>query len=334
MKALTWQSKHPLALKDVPGPTATEARVVIIKITATMICGSDLHLCGGNILQLKKECMGVFNDAGQAVKFSISCGECKFCKMNLNSVCERTNSSNGMDKLYDHTLKVPDGLLDERAFMLTDISCTSYHSRAENAAIWGAGPIGQHFVQWLQVFGAKGIILIDNVQTHLDYAKCTLNDVATHAGKAQIKTLNFNSKADCPRGQFLTKKLYELEPLGINVRFDEAGFRYERSIAHTAIRAVALKTDTPETRNECIQAIPKFVRISTAADCAGLGNGFNIGGLMEKCLNGFSNCHAPVQLYATEVLEKYINFSIDMFPKLYVAFNEKRFDEEHKPILK
>ncbi|RYZ94581.1 MAG: glutathione-dependent formaldehyde dehydrogenase, partial [Moraxellaceae bacterium] len=85
---------------------------IILKVTATAICGSDLHLYRGKIPQVKHgdifghEFMGVVEETGSAVTavskgdrvvipFVIACGSCFFCALNLHAACESTNTGRG-----------------------------------------------------------------------------------------------------------------------------------------------------------------------------------------------------------------------------------------------
>ncbi len=52
MKAVCWHGKHDVRVETVPDPKILNPRDAIIKITATAICGSDLHLYEGNIPRL------------------------------------------------------------------------------------------------------------------------------------------------------------------------------------------------------------------------------------------------------------------------------------------
>src|ERR1700759_5733504 len=74
MRALTWQGKHDVRVETVPDPQILNPRDAIVRITATAICGSDLHLYDGYIPTMKKgdilghECMGEIGDVGHDVK--------------------------------------------------------------------------------------------------------------------------------------------------------------------------------------------------------------------------------------------------------------------------
>ncbi|KAF1347534.1 chaperonin 10-like protein [Delphinella strobiligena] len=117
MKALVWQGKNDVKVVDVPKPVVIEDRDVILKITGSTICGSDLHLLHGTMVEMEKgdilghEFCGIVDDVGPAVhnvkkgdrvvaSFQIACGECLYCKQKLSSQCSRTNASSLEYKMY------------------------------------------------------------------------------------------------------------------------------------------------------------------------------------------------------------------------------------------
>lgn len=108
MKALCWHGKGDVRVDTVPDPKLEHAGDVIIKITATAICGSDLHLFNGFMPTMESgdilghEPMGEVIDVGSAVTrlkkgdrvvvpFVIACGSCFFCKRSEFSVCDTSN---------------------------------------------------------------------------------------------------------------------------------------------------------------------------------------------------------------------------------------------------
>ena len=112
MRALVYHSAHDVKVDTVPDPVLQQPDDIILKITATAICGSDLHLYRGKVPGMKEgdimghEFMGVVVDAGPAVTklkkgdrvvvpFVIACGSCFFCDMSLYSACETTNPDRG-----------------------------------------------------------------------------------------------------------------------------------------------------------------------------------------------------------------------------------------------
>lgn len=121
MKANCWMGKKNVQVVDVPDPKILNKRDAIVKITATAICGSDLHLYNGFIPTMEKgdilghEFMGEVVEVGPEVKnrkvgdrvvvaFPISCGECFFCQKELFSLCENSNPNAWMaEKMFGHS---------------------------------------------------------------------------------------------------------------------------------------------------------------------------------------------------------------------------------------
>ena len=109
MKALCWHGTGDVRIDTVPDPKILESRDAIVKITATAICGSDLHLYGGLMPTMQSgdvlghEFMGEVMEVGPAaasklkpgdrvvVPFTISCGSCFFCQKGLFSLCDTSN---------------------------------------------------------------------------------------------------------------------------------------------------------------------------------------------------------------------------------------------------
>jgi threonine dehydrogenase-like Zn-dependent dehydrogenase len=112
MRALTYHGAHDVRVDNVPEPTIEEADDIVLKVTATAICGSDLHLYRGKIPATESgdifghEFMGIVEEVGSqvtAVKpgdrvvipFVIACGSCFFCQLDQFAACETTNTGRG-----------------------------------------------------------------------------------------------------------------------------------------------------------------------------------------------------------------------------------------------
>lgn len=112
MKALTYQGSRDVRVETVPDPTLIESDDIVLRVTATAICGSDLHLFHGKIPETRHgdifghEFMGIVEEAGPAVTevkvgdrvvipFVIACGKCFFCENDLFAACETTNPDQG-----------------------------------------------------------------------------------------------------------------------------------------------------------------------------------------------------------------------------------------------
>jgi len=121
MRAVVWEGRTNVQVRQVPDPEILNPRDAIVKVTLTAICGSDLHLYNGFIPTMKHgdvlghEFMGEVVEVGHAVKnlakvdwvvvpFSIACGRCFFCERDLWSLCDNTNPNAWMpDIAYGHS---------------------------------------------------------------------------------------------------------------------------------------------------------------------------------------------------------------------------------------
>jgi len=301
MKALCWFGKNHVRIENVPDPQILNPRDAIIKITTTCICGSDLHLYDGYIPTMRDgdilghEFMGEVVELGSEVKnlqigdrvvvpFTISCGDCFFCKRGLWSLCDNSNPNAFMaEKVYgaspaglfgySHMLggyaggqaeyarvpfadvgpiKIPDGLPDEKVVFLSDIFPTGYMA-AENCdiqpgdtvAIWGAGPVGQFAIKSAFMLGAERVICIDRIPERLQMAK--------EQGGAEV--INF----DEAEVQEVLKEL--TGGRGPDACIDAVGLEAHGASVDALVdrvkAATMLATDRPHVLREAIQACRK-----------------------------------------------------------------------------
>ncbi len=108
MRALCWNGVNDLRVETVPDPEIVNPRDVIIRVTKSSVCGSDLHLLGGYIPAMKPgdiighEFMGEVVETGREVKklrkgdrvvaiSIIGCGHCEFCQSSAFSCCDNSN---------------------------------------------------------------------------------------------------------------------------------------------------------------------------------------------------------------------------------------------------
>ncbi len=166
MKAIVYKGRNHVEVNEVDDPKLERADDVIVKVTSTAICGSDLHLVHGMIPNtphgfiLGHETMGIVEEIGKEVKkvkkgdrvivpFPVSCGHCFFCEHGWFSQCDNSNPNGEVGGLlgYSNTFGgyaggqaeylrvpyanvgpviVPDELSDEQVLFCTDILPTSY----------------------------------------------------------------------------------------------------------------------------------------------------------------------------------------------------------------
>lgn len=118
MKAVCWCGTENIRVESVPDPKILNPRDAIIRVRATAICGSDLHLYDGVMPGMKEgdilghEFMGEVVDVGAAINnlrigdrvvvpFTIACGGCFFCRRDLWSLCDNSNpNAHQLETLY------------------------------------------------------------------------------------------------------------------------------------------------------------------------------------------------------------------------------------------
>jgi threonine dehydrogenase-like Zn-dependent dehydrogenase len=168
MKAITLHGPGDVRVESVPDARVVDPTDVVVRVTTSAVCGSDLHQYHGRVAGLDPgvvmghEFMGIVDEVGSAVRavakgdrviapFSISCGSCDWCRRRLPTQCATTGRAvfgGRFGKKYpggqaeavrvpfaDHMCEiVPAGMRDEDAFFLGDILSTGYVC-AENAGI-------------------------------------------------------------------------------------------------------------------------------------------------------------------------------------------------------
>ena len=127
MRALTYHGARDVRVENVPDPVIRQPDDIILRVTATAICGSDLHLYRGKIPGLENgdilghEFRGLIEDAGPdvtAVKrgdrvvipFVIGCGQCFFCAHEQYAACETTDDVPGATLLERKHITPPAAL--------------------------------------------------------------------------------------------------------------------------------------------------------------------------------------------------------------------------------
>ncbi|KQL19544.1 zinc-dependent alcohol dehydrogenase [Cytobacillus solani] len=107
MRAVTYQGPKNVLIDNIDEPSIEKNDDIIVKITSTAICGSDLHLYQGNMplppgYVIGHEPMGIVEEVGAEVTkvkkgdrvvipFNVACGHCAYCEQDLTSQCDNSN---------------------------------------------------------------------------------------------------------------------------------------------------------------------------------------------------------------------------------------------------
>ncbi|HEY5967105.1 MAG TPA: alcohol dehydrogenase family protein [Chitinophagaceae bacterium] len=211
MQALTFGGIERIVYRSVSEPQILEPTDVIVQITLSGICGSDLHVYHGRETGIDEgtvmghEFVGTVVETGNAVKkfykgsrvlspFTTSCGACFYCRIGLTCRCEKGNlfgwvqSGHGLHGAQAQYIRVPmadttlvslsNDLSEEKGLLLGDIFSTGYFC-AENAGInnkgtyviIGCGPVGLMTILAAKHLGAENLFALDHSNERLQMAK-------------------------------------------------------------------------------------------------------------------------------------------------------------------
>eukprot|EP01032_Pedospumella_encystans_P030264 gene30264-34156_t len=213
MKALVYHGPGRKSWDDVPDPSIQQPTDVIVRIDTTTICGTDLHILKGDVPAVTEgrilghEGVGTVVETGAAVstvavgdRVIISCisacGSCSYCHQGLYAHCLAEEGASGIGWIFGHLIdgtqaelvrvpfadnsvyKVPEGVTDEQAVMLSDILPTGFEigvrygrvKPGDVVAVVGAGPVGLAAMMTAGLYGAARVIALDIDHNRLDQA--------------------------------------------------------------------------------------------------------------------------------------------------------------------
>jgi len=214
VKALVFHGPGQTAWENVADPEILDSTDAIVQVDTTTICGTDLHILKGDVPAvtagriLGHEGVGTITEVGSAVsKLAVgdrviiscvtSCGSCSYCHQQLPAHCLDDEGTSGIGWIFGHLIngtqaeyvrvpfaenslhRLPQGVSDEAAVMLSDILPTGFEIGVRNGrvkpgdivAVIGAGPVGLAVMMTAGLCGASRIIAIDLNDNRLEQAK-------------------------------------------------------------------------------------------------------------------------------------------------------------------
>jgi alcohol dehydrogenase len=209
MRAVVYHGPGQKAWEEVPDPEILDEGDVIVRVDATTICGTDLHILKGDVPEVHQgrilghEAVGTVWDAGEGVHTMTpgdrvlvscisACGTCRFCREGRYGQClcgggwvlghkiDGTQAEFVRVPFADmSTYQVPRGATDEEILMLADILPTGYEvgvlaggvRPGDVVAIVGAGPVGLAAIAGAQLYSPGHIVAIDLSDARLEAAK-------------------------------------------------------------------------------------------------------------------------------------------------------------------
>ncbi|HEY7891672.1 MAG TPA: alcohol dehydrogenase catalytic domain-containing protein [Solirubrobacteraceae bacterium] len=210
MRAVTFQAPGSVAVEERPEPQLSAPDDVIVRVEASGICGSDLHIYHGRVpveqgFTIGHEFVGTVLAAGTGVErvgvgdrvlgcFHTACATCVACVRGDYHRCRRGRTFGHGSKLGDLqgaqaeqllvpranlTLRrVPEGMSADVALFAGDVMGTGYHAvvhagtrAGDDVAVLGLGPVGLCAVQAARAAGAARVFAIDTVPQRLELAR-------------------------------------------------------------------------------------------------------------------------------------------------------------------
>jgi len=354
MRALTWHGRHDVRVETVPDPVIVNPRDAILKVTSTAICGSDLHLYDGYIPGMRAgdvlghEFMGEVVETGPrstlkkgqrvVVPFTISCGDCFFCKKHQYSACDNGNPAETSDASrlmmghpmgaafgYAHLtggyaggqaeyvrvpysdvgpIVVPDHLGDDQVLFLSDILPTGWMA-AENAMIEEGDTVAVWGCGPVGLFGIQSAkILGAHRIIAIDHYPSRL-ELAKKFGAEILdyREVDVRAALDEMTGGIGPDACIDC------VGMESHGLAVD-NIVDTVKAHTFLGTERPHALRQAILACRKGGRVSIPGVYGGFADKFPLGQMMEKGLTVKSG-QTHVQKYAGKLLEMIEEGKID-----------------------
>ncbi|KAG1826025.1 GroES-like protein [Suillus subaureus] len=345
---------------DASIPDITELDDVIVKVTGTTICGSDLHLYHGEIMHGPSEgrnfgprgphrifsedkllsahmLMGVVDRIGPNVKnlttgqrvvasLQIACGNCRYCKeghQQFNNYMYGTCDA-GFFGYCHFTSGFPGGQAEYVRVPLGEVNLPISNDVSDEEALYLSDilPTSYHCVVDSGV--QEGDIV--GIWGPGPIGQCSSRIIAIDQIPERLKRAREQGceVINLRMVKDVSQEVHEMVPGGQ----DFSGTFHElKTLLHKGMKMLMLETDVPETANDMIVSVRKVCRCGLIAAYAGFTNGFNIGALIGK---------APVHKYWREILYDHImtgkldpkfmishRVPLEDMAKLYAAFGKR-----------
>jgi threonine dehydrogenase-like Zn-dependent dehydrogenase len=287
MKAVVFHGIGDIRLDEVDEPAIEKPTDAIVRLSASAICGTDLHMIRGTMPGMKPgtilghEGVGYVEALGDDVRnfkigdrvvvcSTIACGNCVYCRAGYYAQCNDANPNgaqagtaffggpvtsgpfNGMqaEKVrvpFAHVgmVKVPEGVTDEQAILISDIFPTGYMGAelaeikpGDTVAVFGCGPVGLFAIVSAKLLGAGRVFAIDCHEDRLELARAQGAEVINFDEESPVETL-----------------MRMTNGIGVDRAIDAVGV--DSVHAHHGPAAKAAKAMKDEFKREVKEAAPK-----------------------------------------------------------------------------
>jgi threonine dehydrogenase-like Zn-dependent dehydrogenase len=342
MKALVFHRPKHVEVNDVDDPRIDDPQDIILRVTSTAICGSDLHIYNGFFPQVKDlvlghEFMGVVEEKGGAVQnlsvgdrvvvpFPIACGACFFCQSGLPGHCENSNPEHYGPE---------GGLLDQKGgglFGYTDLYGGYSGGQAEYVRVPYANfgprkisdnyqdeevlfltdifPTGYTAIDWAGVKGGETVAVFGCGPVGLMAQK-----VARMRGASKVFGIDIQdyrllaaeetagSEAINAKDEDPVKAIRELtDGRGADVCVDAVGMEADRTLGDKLVNVWHAQIGSIKALKNCISAVRRGGFVSVVGVYGIPYDAFPLGQIFDKGIR-MAFGQAPVQRYIDELIE-------------------------------
>lgn len=353
MKALVFHKIGDISVDNVPDPKIEKDDDVIVKVTSTAICGSDLHIYDGFVPQLKDEVlghefMGIVEEVGKGVTkvkrgdrivvpFPIACGHCYFCNQGLTPHCENSNPD-----MYG-----PEGnLLNQKGggiYGYTDLYGGYAGGQAEYVRVQYANynpliipegiddeqvlfltdifPTGWTAVEWGELQGGETVVIFGSGPVGLMAQKSAWLQGAGRVIAVDIlpyrleraKQLNNVETLD-GNDEDLIQKIYDMtKGRGADVCIDAVGMEAHRTVGEKLKAVFNAEKGSMEVMDNCFKAVRRGGKVSVVGVYGSNYDNFPVARLFDKGLS---------VRFGQATVQKYIQHLFDLIRDGKVVTND------------
>lgn len=329
MKAVTFQGIKDVRVKEVKDPAIEKKDDIIVKVTHSAICGSDLHLIHGMIPNFPEdyiighEPMGIVEEVGPdvtklkkgdrvVIPFNVACGQCFYCQNHLESQCDNSNENGEIGGFFGYSdltggypggqaefLRVPYGNFTPfkvpESSEVPDESLTLL-ADAASTAYWTVDNAGVKDGDTVVVFGCGPVGLLAQKFSWLKGAKRVIavdyiDYRLQHAKKHNnVETVNFEQHEHT--GEYLK----ELTKGGADVVIDAVGMDGKMTPMEYVGTGLKLQGGSLSPLVMATQAVRKGGTIQVTGVYGGRYNAFPLGDIFQRNVN-LRTGQAPVIHY-------------------------------------
>jgi alcohol dehydrogenase len=325
MKAAVFHKIGDISVDNVDDPKIEKPDDIVVKVTSTAICGSDLHIYDGFVPQMRNltmghEFMGIVEEAGEAVTkvkkgdrvvvpFTIACGQCFFCAHNLHPHCENSNP-----KMYGpegDMMKGKGGGL----FGYTDLYGGYNGGQAEYVRVPYANvgpkvipdgladeevlfltdifPTGWAAIDWCKLKGGESVVIFGSGPVGLMAQKAAwLHDaervIAVDPADYRLEMARKVNKAETlnAHDENLMEKIREMTGgRGPDAAVDAVGTEAERSFLEKLKALMNIEKGTPKVMEWCFEAVRRGGSVAVVGVYGSPYDNFPIHRIFDKGLN-------------------------------------------------